>query len=169
MNLSSGQHDLQINVFAISDYVVEGIIPFAQRTYDISASQSTEFNVNNDSDSILYPTLYGVKSSYEIWQSSSDSTPYSTPTSTDSSMETPNPTPSLTPSTPSPSPTPSPNQTISPIITSTPTQTQQPTLEPSPISDNVHVENYASILIIIGLGVATAVSVSLVVCFKRRK
>ena len=101
MSVSKGQHNLQVNVSAISEYAVEGIIPFAERSYNILAIQTTEFNVNNDSDSIFSPTLYNVKSSYEIWQDP-DSTPSSTPTYSDSSMGTPS-------STPSPNQTPSPS------------------------------------------------------------
>src|SRR5665647_2598605 len=33
MNLSKGQHNLQVNVLAESEWVTEGIIPFAERTY----------------------------------------------------------------------------------------------------------------------------------------
>jgi hypothetical protein len=140
INASKGQHNLQVNVSAISEYIVEGIIPFAQRNYDISASQTTRFNVKNDSDSTFPPTLYSVKSSYEIWQSSSDPTSPSTPTSTGNSIETPTPTPNLLPSTPSPSPKPSPTQTTSstPTATFTPTQTESPStsnsITPSPSS-----------------------------------
>ena len=127
INASKGQHNLQVNVSAISEYIVEGIIPFAQRNYDISASQTTKFNVNNDSDSTFPPKLYNVKSSYEIWQSSSDPTPSSTPTFPDSSIETPSPTPNLTPSTPTPSPTLSPTLSSTPTINPTPTATPTPT------------------------------------------
>ncbi len=89
MNLSKGQHNLQVNVIAVSDYVTEGIIPFAQKEYIISANQSTTFNVNSNSDSIFSPTIDSIKSSYAIWQTS-DSTP----------SPTPNPTPTASTLTP---------------------------------------------------------------------
>ncbi len=129
MSLSKGQHDLQVNVSAISEYWVEGIIPFAYRTYNISTSQTIKFNVDNNTDSILSPTLYSVKSSYAIWPSQ-DSTPSPTPTSTDSATETPNPIPSLMPSTPSPSPTPSPT-------TPTPTESQNTSTNPPTPSPSI--------------------------------
>ena len=72
MNLSKGQHNLQVNVRAESEWVTEGIIPFAERTYLISANQSTTFRVEDGSDA---PMIYDIKSSYVIWQSSSDSMP----------------------------------------------------------------------------------------------
>jgi hypothetical protein len=81
MNLSKGQHSLQVSVVAISDYVTEGIIPFAFREYIISTNQSTTFYLMNGSNSTWSPTVESVKSSYEIWQSS-DSTTSPSPTST---------------------------------------------------------------------------------------
>jgi hypothetical protein len=71
MNVSKGQHNLQVNVLAVSNYVVEGIIPFAGRDYNISASKSTTFTLNINSDFSLPPTLDNISSSYAIWQSSS--------------------------------------------------------------------------------------------------
>src|SRR5665647_1242242 len=53
MNLNKGQHNLQVNVLAVSEYVVEGIIPFAGRHYNISATQSTTFRVEDGSDAPL--------------------------------------------------------------------------------------------------------------------
>lgn len=110
MSLSKGQHTLQVNVSAISEYSVEGIIPFAYRTYNISASQTVAFDVSNDGGS---PTLfYDVRSSYEIWQTTyeiwrtSSDAPSSTPAPSNSSMEIPSPIPS-----------PTPNPTITPIPT----------------------------------------------------
>jgi hypothetical protein len=91
MNLSKGQHNLQVNVIAVSDYLTEGIIPFAQKEYIISANQSTKFNVNSNSDSTFSPTIDSIKSSYAIWQTS-DSTP----------SPTPNPTPTANTLTPTP-------------------------------------------------------------------
>jgi hypothetical protein len=178
MSVSNGQHNLQVNVFAISEYAVEGIIPFAEKTYNISAIQTTKFDVNNDSDSIFAPTLYSVKSSYEIWQPSSNSTPSSTPTS-DSSMETPRLTPSLIPSTPSPSHTPSPTLTISPTPTAIPiatltptlssnTPTQKHTIEPSPIVHNYTVDDYTPMIISIAL-VIVAVVVGLLIYYAMHK
>ncbi len=118
MTLSKGQHNLQVNVVAVSEYVVEGIIPFAGRHYNISASQSTTFRVEDGSDA---PMIDNIKSSYVIWQSSSASMPSSTiappqsliPTPTPSPKPTSAPSPTASPYTPSPSP--------SPIPTSTPT------------------------------------------------
>jgi hypothetical protein len=72
MNLSKGEHSLQVNVFAESAWVTEGIIPFAERTYLISANQSTTFRVEDGSEA---PMIYDIKSSYVIWQSSSASMP----------------------------------------------------------------------------------------------
>jgi PKD domain len=80
---------------------------------------------------------------------------------------TPTPSPTISP-TPSPSTTPSLTPTISPNMTPSSSPTQQPTLELSPASDNIQVENYAPMIILAGL-VVIAVSVSLVVCFRRRK
>lgn len=71
MNASKGQHNLQVNVLAVSNYVVEGIIPFAGRHYNISASKSTTFTVDSNSDFSLPPTIDNISSSYAIWQSSS--------------------------------------------------------------------------------------------------
>jgi hypothetical protein len=114
MNLSKGQHSLQVNVVAASDYVVEGIIPFAEKEYIISANQSTTFRVEDGSDA---PMIDFISSSYVIWQSSSDSMPSTTsaPQSLNPTQEpTTNPTsnsniiPSPTqPTSPTPSPTPS--------------------------------------------------------------
>ena len=123
MNLSKGQHNLQVNVLAVSDYVVEGIIPFAGRHYNISASQSTTFRVEDGSDA---PMIDNIKSSYVIWQSSSTSMPSSTiappqslnPASTPSPIPTSAPSPTASPYTPNPSP--------SPIPTSTPTVPEFP-------------------------------------------
>ena len=77
MNVSKGQHNLRVNVLAVSEYVVEGMIPFAGRLYNISASKSTAFTLNSNSDFSLPTTIDNISSSYEIWQSSS---PTVTPT-----------------------------------------------------------------------------------------
>ena len=150
MSVSKGQHSLQINVSAISEYAVEGTIPFAQRIYNISANQTTTFNVDNDSNSILSPTLYSVKCSYEIWQDP-DSTSSSIPTSSDSSVETPSTTPSLIPSTPSPSETLTPSPTLtpseSPTLTPSASPAQQPTLEPTQTPDRPKIVDFAPLLI----------------------
>ena len=92
MNVSQGQHNLQVNVLAVSDYVVEGIIPFAGRQYNISASKSTTFTVNSNSEFSLPPTIDNISGSYAIWQSSSDSTPSPTATTTQSLSPTATPT-----------------------------------------------------------------------------
>jgi hypothetical protein len=118
MTLSKGQHSLQVNVLAVSDYVVEGIIPFAGRQYNISASQSTTFRVEDGSDA---PMIDNIKSSYVIWQSSSESMPSSTiappqslnPAPTPSPIPTSAPSPTASPYTPSPSPSPIPTSTPS--------------------------------------------------------
>lgn len=68
LNLSKGQHDLQVNVLAKSEYVTEGIMPFAQGTYLISANQSKTFSVSDSSEPTM---IYDMRSSYVIWQSSS--------------------------------------------------------------------------------------------------
>jgi len=91
MNVSKGQHNLQVNVIAVSGYVVEGIIPFACKDYVISANQSTTFYIKNGSGSILSPTIDKIESSYVIWKSSSISTPSPPPAPTQSL----NPTPTL--------------------------------------------------------------------------
>jgi hypothetical protein len=99
MELSKGQHSLQVNVLAISDYVTEGIIPFAGKQYLISANQSTTFRVDGGSDS---PMIDDIKSSYVIWQSSSTSIPsptISSPQSLNPGLA-PAPTPTSPPSTP---------------------------------------------------------------------
>ena len=71
--------------------VTEGIIPFAQKTYLISANQSTTFRVEDGSDA---PMIANIISSYVIWQSSSDSMP--SPTSAPQSLNPPqNPTTAL--------------------------------------------------------------------------
>jgi len=113
MNLSKGQHILQLSVLAVSDYVTEGIIPFAEEQYTISVNQSTSFRVLDGSDA---PMIYDIKSSYVIWQSSA---PMPSPTST--------PPQSLNPVTPSPKPTSAPSPTASqysPSPTPTPTVTE---------------------------------------------
>ncbi len=118
MTLSKGQHNLQVNVLAVSDYVVEGIIPFAQREYIISANQSTTFRVEDGSDA---PMIDNIRSSYAIWQSSSASMPSSTIAPPQSLIPTP---------TPSPKPTSAPSPTASPYTLS-PSQSSIPT--PTPI------------------------------------
>ena len=101
MNLSKGQHNLQVNVLAESEWVTEGIIPFAERTYLISANRSTTFRVEDSSDA---PMIYDIKSSYVIWQSSSDSmpSPTSAPPQPLNPPQTPTTTISFTPSIISP-------------------------------------------------------------------
>jgi hypothetical protein len=159
MSVSKGQHNLQVNVSAISEYAVDGIIPFAERTYNITASQTTQFNTNNDSGLLSPPTLYDIKSSYEIRQPYSDSTT-STPTS-DSSMQAPSPTPSLTPSTPSPPPTPSPTLTISP--TPTPKPTESPTTSTNPPTSSPSAPEFPA-WILLPLILAT----TLIIAYKRK-
>jgi hypothetical protein len=64
MNVSKGQHNLQVNVLAVSEYSTEGIIPFANKEYLISANQSTTFNVKNGPDATWSPTIDNKKSPY---------------------------------------------------------------------------------------------------------
>ena len=74
MNLDRGQHSLQVNVIAVSEYVTEGIIPFAEKEYIISTNQSTTFYQQNDLDSFGTITINAIKSSYSIWDSSTNLT-----------------------------------------------------------------------------------------------
>lgn len=118
MSVSKGRHNLQVNVIAISEYATEGIIPFAQSEYIISANQSTTFYLGDNSDSTGSPTIDKLKSSYEIWPSSAVLTPQTlTPTPTQSLNPTSNPT-----SNPQSSPTWNPTN---------------PTATPKPIGVNV--------------------------------
>jgi hypothetical protein len=96
MNLSKGQHNLQVNVLAESEWVTEGIIPFAGRTYLILANQSTTFRVEDGSEA---PMIYDIRSSYVIWQSSSASmpSPTSAPPQPLSSQQNPTTAISFTP------------------------------------------------------------------------
>jgi|WetSurMetagenome_2_1015567.scaffolds.fasta_scaffold89640_3 hypothetical protein len=69
LSASKGQHTLQVNVSAISEYVAEGLpLPFAVKTYDILASQSINFSVSSDSNSNFSLAIHSEKSSYEVWQ-----------------------------------------------------------------------------------------------------
>ena len=45
-----------------SEWVTEGIIPFAEKTYLISANQSTTFRVEDGSGSVWSPTIDSIKS-----------------------------------------------------------------------------------------------------------
>ena len=168
MNLSKGQHNLQVNVIAVSDYVIEGIIPFAQKEYIISTNQSTTFRVEDGSDA---PMIDSIGSSYVIWQSSSDSMP--SPTSAPQSLNFPqNPTTSPTSNsnhTPSPTqtnyPTPSPTPTIYP--TPSPTLSQSmPTINTGPTLPAGVESTYSPLILAIVIVVVTVASVSLVI---RRK
>jgi hypothetical protein len=170
MNLSKGQHSLQVNVIAVSDYVIEGIIPFAQKEYIISANQSTTFRVEDGSDA---PNIDSIRSSYVIWQSSSDSMP--SPTSAPQSLNPPqNPTTSPTSNsnhTPSPTqtiyPTPSPTPTIYP--TPSPTLSQSmPTINTGPTLPVELTPPVIYIVLAIVIVIVAVASVSLVY-FRRRK
>jgi hypothetical protein len=120
MNLSKGQHNLQVNVLAVSEYVTEGIIPFAQKEYNISVNQSTTFRSEDDSDA---PMIYDIKSSYVIWQLSSASMPSPTlaPPQSLSTHQDPTTNPSVTPTA---------GSSHSPTVTTNPTQTEDPTSSP---------------------------------------
>jgi hypothetical protein len=87
MNLNKGQHNLQVNVFAVSEYVIEGIIPFAGKEYPISANQSTAFSLISGLNSFDSQTIYNIKISYEIRQMSTNLTT-STPAPTQSLEQT---------------------------------------------------------------------------------
>jgi hypothetical protein len=95
MNLNNGQHNLQVNVTAVSAYVTEGMIPFAEKEYIISANQSTSFNLINGLDSSGSPTIYNIKSSYEIWHLNSNFKSSPAPTQLLESNPNPNATPSI--------------------------------------------------------------------------
>lgn len=166
MNLSKGQHNLQVNVLAESDYVTEGIIPFAEKQYIISANQSTTFKVEEGSDA---PMIYDIESSYTIWQSSSASLPPSTivpPKSLNPALATsqvPTPGPSITVNL-SPSPLP------------TPSDMQRPTINngaESPKTDSLPTAIFAdmNLMIILALAAAIAAIVAavLLVNFNKRK
>ncbi len=111
-----------------------------------------------------------------------DQTPTLDPT------QTPNPTPSPSPSStalpsispsPSPSISPMPNSSVSPTIDSTlspspaPSLIRQPTLEPtqsaSPTIDNVQADNFAPVIISIGLVAVTVVVSAMVYLMKHKK
>jgi hypothetical protein len=118
MTVSKGRHTLQVKVIAISEYVTEGILPFAQSEYIISANQSTTFYLGDNSDSTESPAIDKLKSSYEIWPLSAVLTSQTlTPIPTQSINPTSNPT-----SDPQPSPTWNP--------------TANPTTTPKPIEVN---------------------------------
>ena len=160
MNVSKGQHNLQVNVLAQSEWVTEGIIPFAEKTYLISANQSTTFRVEDGSDA---PNIDSIRSSYVIWQSSSDSMP--SPTSAPQSL---NP-----PQNPTTSPTSNSNHTLS--LTQTIYPTPSPTLSQSmptintgstlPVELNPPIV-YITLAILI---VIVAVASFLLVYFKKHK
>ena len=151
MNLSKGQHNLQVNVLAVSDYVTEGIIPFAQKQYIISANQSTTFTVEDGSDD---PVIDNIKSSYVIWQSSS-----SMPSSTIAPPQSLNPAPIASPiPTSAPSPTVSP----SPLPLPTPFIIQLPTINTgaeAPKTDSLPTTIFATMNLIVVLAVVAAVTV----------
>jgi hypothetical protein len=160
MNVSKGQHKLQVNVLAQSEWVTEGIIPFAEKTYLISANQSTTFRVEDGSDA---PNIDSIRSSYVIWQSSSDSMP--SPTSAPQSLN-----PSQNPTT---SPTsnsnyaPSPTQTIPTTPSPTPSQSM-PTINTGPTLPLELNPPIVYIILAVVIVIVAVASVSLV-HFKRRK
>ena len=155
MNLSKGQHNLQVNVIAVSDYLTEGIIPFAQKEYIISANQSTTFRVEDSSDA---PMIDFIRSSYVIWQSSSDSMP--SPTSAPQSLNPPqNPTTSPTSNsnyTPSPTQTISPAQTIFPTSSPIPTASQSmPTINTGSIAPSIINPLLVAVIVLAVIAVIT--------------
>ena len=150
MNLSKGQHNLQVNVLAVSDYVTEGIIPFAQKQYIISVNQSTTFRVEDGSDD---PMIDNIKSSYVIWQSSS-----SMPSSTIAPPQSLNPAPTASPiptSAPSPTANPSPSPLPTPPIILLPTIN---TGAESPKTDSLPSTIFAAMNLIVVLAVVAAVA-----------
>ena len=158
MNLSKGQHHLQVNVLAVSDYVTEGIIPFAERQYIISANQSTTFRVEGGS---FDPMIYDIKSSYVIWQSSSASMPSPTiaPPQSLNPTSIPSPIPTSAPSHAanlSPSPLPTPPIILLPTIN---TGAETPKTEPLP----------TTIIVAVAFVIALAVAAGLLVYFKQHK
>jgi hypothetical protein len=68
MTVGKGQHSLQVSVLALSQYRTEGIVPFSDREYLISANQSTTFTVIKASDDILSPTIDNIKNPYPFQQ-----------------------------------------------------------------------------------------------------
>jgi len=161
MNLSKGQHNLQVNVLAVSDYIVEGIIPFAQREYNISANQSTTFRVEDGSDA---PTIDNIKSSYLIWQSSSDSMP----SSTIAPPQSLNPTPFALPFPFEPSQTASPyapNLSQSSIPTSTPAVPESTAVDTIAVPIAAVVNEFAITAVV----VSAIVLVSLLLYRRHRK
>jgi hypothetical protein len=152
MNLSKGQHNLQVNVLAVSDYVIEGIIPFAQKQYIISANQSTTFRVEHGSDA---PMIDNITSSYVIWQSSS-----SMPSSTMAPPQSLNPAPLA-----SPNPTSAPIVSPSPSLLPTPFIIQLPTTNTgaeSSKTDSLPTTIFAAMNFIVALAVVAAVTVLVV-------
>jgi hypothetical protein len=79
MNVSRGQHSLQVNTIALSQYRTEGIVPFSDKEYLISANQSTTFIVKNGPDASWSPTIDNIKNPYP---NSTENTKQLQPTST---------------------------------------------------------------------------------------
>jgi hypothetical protein len=156
MKLGQGQHNLQVNVLAESDYVTEGIIPFAERQYIISANQSTTFRVEGGFDA---PMIYDIKSSYVIWQSSSAQMP--SPTIA--------PPQSLNPvAIPSPIPTyaPSPGASSPPSPLSTPPIVLLPTTNDG--AETAKTELFPiTIIVAVASVIALVVAAGLLVYFKK--
>ncbi len=158
MELSQGQHNLQVNVLAESDYVTEGIIPFAEKQYIISANQSTTFRVEGGLND---PRIYDIKSSYVIWQSSSASMPSPTiapPQSLNPSLVS-SPTPTSAPSTPTSIP---PSALPTPPIILLPT-----TKEGAQITQTESLPT--TIIVAVAFAIALTVIAGLLVYFKKYK
>jgi hypothetical protein len=154
MNLNKGQHTLQVNVLAVSEYVIEGIIPFAGKEYIISANQSTTFYLINGLDLSGSQTIYNIKSSYEIWQSSSDVI-HLTPAPTQLLEPTTNPN-ALSTAAPSSTPLTSPTSTATSSLS--PTGTASPPIERNPM--HLELKDYLLPISVI-LAVITILSVLL--------
>ena len=154
MNVSKGHHNLQVNVLAQSEWVTEGIIPFAEKTYLISANQSTTFRVEDSSDA---PMIDFIRSSYVIWQSSSDSMP--SPTSAPQSLN-PAQNPTTSPSSNS-NHTPSPTQTIHSTPSPTPSQSM-PTINTGPTLPFELNPSIVYIILAVVIVIVAVASISLV-------
>jgi hypothetical protein len=85
ITVGKGQHNLQVSVLALSQYRTEGIVPFSDKEYLISANQSSTFTVIKASDAILSPKIDNIKNPYPFPQKTLNqptSTPAPNPTFT---------------------------------------------------------------------------------------
>ena len=152
MNVSKGQHTLEVSVYAQAEYYPNAYFPFSSK-YNITASQSTTFLVQASSDAIWSPAIDSIKT---------PSVPFPSSANQDTTY----------PSSPSPAPTSSSTLLSSPV----PTSSQMPTpfLTPTPIITPAQVgSNYLpnpTFLTAIAIVIAVvAVALVSLVCFKKRK